>query len=104
MQKVWSGSLGEVKNPPANAGDRCRRCGLDPWVRKIPFGGGNDNPLQYFCLEHSMDRGAWSAAVHGATKEPDMTEHTHTHTHTHTHIHMHTHSDLCHRDYIHLLL
>ena len=22
-------------------------------------GGGNGNPLQYFCLENSMDRGAW---------------------------------------------
>ena len=37
-----------------------------------------------------MDRGAWSAAVHGATKEPDMTEHTHTHTHTHTYTCTHT--------------
>ena len=28
----------------------------------------NSYPLQYFCLEKSMDRGAWLAAVHGATK------------------------------------
>ena len=27
-------------------------------------GGGNDNPLQYSCLENPMDRGAWQAAVH----------------------------------------
>ena len=26
--------------------------------------GGNDNPLQYSCLENSMDRGAWLATVH----------------------------------------
>ena len=26
---------------------------------------GNGNPLQYSCLENSMDGGAWSAAVHG---------------------------------------
>ena len=26
-------------------------------------GGGNDNPLQYSCLENSMDRGAWWATV-----------------------------------------
>ena len=26
-------------------------------------GGGNDNPLQYSCLETSMDRGAWRATV-----------------------------------------
>ena len=30
--------------------------------------GGNDNPLQYSCLENSMDRGAWRAAVHGVRK------------------------------------
>ena len=31
-------------------------------------GGGHGNPLQYFCLESSMDRGAWWATVHGVTK------------------------------------
>ena len=36
-------------------------------------GEGNDNPLQYSCLENPMDRGAWQAAVHGVTKEPDTT-------------------------------
>ena len=25
----------------------------------------NGNPFQYFCLENSMDRGAWQATVHG---------------------------------------
>ena len=29
---------------------------------------GNDNPLQYSCLENPMDRGAWWAAVHGVAK------------------------------------
>ena len=29
---------------------------------------GNGNPLQYSCLENSMDRGAWWAIVHGVTK------------------------------------
>ena len=33
-----------------------------------PPGEGNGNPLQYSCLENSMDRGAWWAAVHGVTK------------------------------------
>ena len=54
-----------VKKPPANAGDARdaghKRCGLDPWVGKIP-GEGNGNPLQYSCLENSMDRGAWQAS------------------------------------------
>ena len=31
-------------------------------------GEGNGNPLQYSCLENSMDREAWQATVHGATK------------------------------------
>ena len=31
-------------------------------------GEGNDNPLQYSCLENSMDRGAWWATAHGVTK------------------------------------
>ena len=49
------------------------------------IGEGIGNPLQYSCLENSMDRGAWWATVHGVTKESDTTEQlTHTHTHTHT--------------------
>ena len=33
------------------------------------FGGeGNDNPLQYSCLENSMDRGVWWAMVRGIAK------------------------------------
>ena len=35
---------------------------------------GNDNPLQYSCLENSMDRGAWWAIVHVDHKELDRTE------------------------------
>ena len=31
-------------------------------------GEGNENPLQYTCLENPMDREAWWAAVHGVTK------------------------------------
>ena len=43
-----------VKNPPANAGD----AGLIPGLGRYP-GVGNSNPLQYACLEHSMDREVW---------------------------------------------
>ena len=32
------------------------------------LGEGNGNPLQYSCLENSMDRGAWWAIVHGVTE------------------------------------
>ena len=41
--------------------------GSIPGVRRCP-GEGNGNPLQYFCLENSMDRGAWQATVNGGTK------------------------------------
>ena len=33
-----------------------------------PPAEGNGNPLQYPCLENSMDRGAWRATVHGVAK------------------------------------
>ena len=52
-----------VKNQPANAEDIINP-GLIPGSGGSP-GGGNGNPLQYFCLENLMDRGAWWAAVHG---------------------------------------
>ena len=37
-------------------------------------GEGHGNPLQYSCLENSMDRGAWRATVHGGHKKSDMAE------------------------------
>ena len=52
-----------VRNPPANAAD----AGLISGLGRSP-GGGNDNPLQYSCLENPMDRRAWQAAVHGVTE------------------------------------
>ena len=38
-----------------------------PGSRRSP-GEGNDNPLQYSCLENPMDRDAWWATVHGVAK------------------------------------
>ena len=55
-----------VKNPPANAGDAGDKGLIPGWGR--PPGGGHGNPLQYSCLENSMDRGAWRATVHRITK------------------------------------
>ena len=57
---------GVVKNPSANAGDM-RDMGLIPGLGSSP-GGGHGNPLQYFCLQNPMDRGAWWATVHRVTK------------------------------------
>ena len=51
---------------PAYHYRRCRRCEFDPWV--ISPGGGNGNPVQYSCLENSMDREAWWVPVHGVTE------------------------------------
>ena len=58
---ILGGSM--VKNPPANAGD----AGLILASGRSP-GEGNGNPLQYSCLENSMDRGAWGATVYGAVE------------------------------------
>ena len=62
-----SGSV--IKNPPANArltGDTGSIPGGSP-------GEGNENPLQYSCLENPMDRGAWWATVHRVAQSPTRT-------------------------------
>ena len=41
--------------------------GSTPRLGRFPE-EGNDYPLQYSCLENSMDRGAWLATVHGVPK------------------------------------
>ena len=53
-----------------------KRHRLDPWVRKSP-GVGTGNSLQYSCLENSMDKGAWQAAVQGLQKVRHNRVHTH---------------------------
>ena len=58
-----------VKHLLVSAGD----VGLIPESGRFP-GEGNGNPLQYSCLEHSTERGAWQAPVHRVTKESDTTE------------------------------
>ena len=60
-----------VKNPPANARDT-GDTDLIPGSGRPPE-KGNDNPLQYSCLENPMDREAWQARVHGFAKESDST-------------------------------
>ena len=84
-----------VENLSANAGD-IRDMGLILGLGRSP-GIGNGNPLQYSCVENSMDTGAWQAMVYEVSKSRtglSMHRHTDTQTHryihTHTHIHMHT--------------
>ena len=51
------------KMSACNAGDP----GLIPESGRAPQ-EGNGNPLQFSCLENSMDGGAWWATVHGVAK------------------------------------
>ena len=60
----WASPVAQVvENLPANEGvtDSIPGSGRYP-------GKGNGNPLQYSCLENSMDRGAWWATVHEVTQ------------------------------------
>ena len=61
----YKGKMGFLGS--CNAGDE----GLIPGLGISP-GEGINNPLQYPYLGNSMDREAWSAIVHGVTKESDM--------------------------------
>ena len=61
-----------------NGKESACQCRLISELGRSP-GEGNGNPLQYSCLENSMNRGVWRAMVHGITKELDMTEHAHMH-------------------------
>ena len=65
-----------VKNPSANAGDAGLSLGSGRSSRE-----GNGYPFWCFCLENSMDRGAWWAIVCGVTRirHHSVTEHTHVH-------------------------
>ena len=55
-----------VKNPPANGRD-IKDMSSIPGLGRPP-GGGHGNPLRYSYLENPLDRGAWSATVHGVVK------------------------------------
>ena len=55
-----------VRNLPVNAGFE----GLIPGSERSP-GEGNGYPLQYSCLENSMDKGGWWTTVHGVTKSSE---------------------------------
>ena len=60
---IWLPGGSDSKEFACNAGDS----GSIPGSERSP-GEGNGKPLQYSCLENSMDSGAWWAVVHGVTK------------------------------------
>ena len=75
LQYSWASLVAQiVKNLPAVQ---------ETWVQSLMGrspGGGHGNPLQYFCLENAMDRGAWEAAVYGVTKSwTRLNDSAHTH-------------------------
>ena len=59
-----------------NTGDM----GLIPGSGRSP-GGGHGNPLQYSCLENSIDKGAWWAIVHRVAKSQAYLKRLSTHAH-----------------------
>ena len=56
-----------VVKEPACQCRRYKRCGFDPWVKKIPW-RRKWQPTPVFYLENSMDRRDWQAIAHGVSK------------------------------------
>ena len=52
---------------PGGSDSKAGDSGLTPGLGRS-HGEGNGYPLQYSCLENSMNGGAWQAIVHGVTK------------------------------------
>ena len=68
LQYSWASLVAQFEESACQAGD----ASLIPGLGRSPE-GRNGNPLLYSCLGNPMDRGTWQAAVHGVTKELDMT-------------------------------
>ena len=71
-----SGSCYHFPGFPGGASDkeharqhnRCKRLGLSPWVRKMPWRREWQCTLHYSCLENPTDGGAWRATVYRVVK------------------------------------
>ena len=71
---------GKESAKPEDAGD----------ASSIPGSGGssgvgNDEPVQYSCLENPMDKGAWEATACRVADSDMLSSYARAHTHTHTH-------------------
>ena len=62
-QLIYIPGGSDGKESACNAGDP----GSIPGPGRSP-GEGNGKPLQYSCLENSLDRGTWQTTVHGVAK------------------------------------
>ena len=71
---MWHPTLGVKKVSQVVLGD-ARNIGSIPGSGRSP-GVGNGNPLQYSCLENSMDRGTWWSIDHGVAKSEKTLSHT----------------------------
>ena len=68
IKEMWARRLyGEVGHFPDGSDGYAGDSGSIPGSGSFPR-GGNGNPLQYSCLENSMDRGAWGATGHGSQR------------------------------------
>ena len=76
-----------VKNMPAKAG-HLRNAASIPGSGIFP-GEMNGSPLQYSCLENSMDRGDWRATVHRVAESDttEVTQHIYVYIHVCTCVH-----------------
>ena len=61
LSSPWASQVKNLSTKAGAVGDT----GSIPGTGRSPRGG---NPLQYSCLENSMDRGPWQATVHGVAK------------------------------------
>ena len=66
MTKLSASQLAQGKELTCQTGD-IRNTGSIPRLGRSPR-QGNGNPLQSYCLENPMDRGAWWTTIHGVTK------------------------------------
>ena len=78
-----------VKNPPAKVDER--DAGLIPRSGRLPR-VGKGNPLQYSCLENSLERGAWQAIQSMEVQRVRLSwARVRTHTHTQAALNLHPH-------------
>ena len=73
--------VGASGKEPTCQSRRPKRCGFNPWFRKILWRRAWQ-PIKYSCLENSINRGAWRATVHRVTKNWTWLKWLSSHTHT----------------------